>query len=57
LGGRYRHISEFTASLVYLESSRIARAVTQRNPITNKQKTKQNKTRKQTKRLNISKNF
>jgi hypothetical protein len=32
LGGRGRRISEFKASLVYRESSRIARA-TERNPL------------------------
>jgi hypothetical protein len=42
LGGRYRRISEFEASLVYRVSSRTARA-TQRNPVL-KNKTKQNKT-------------
>jgi hypothetical protein len=46
LGGRGRCISEFKASLVYRVSSRIARA-TQRNPVS-KNKTKQNKTNKQT---------
>jgi hypothetical protein len=46
LEGRGRQISHFEASLVYIESSRIARAI-QRNPVSkNKQtnKTKQNKT-------------
>jgi hypothetical protein len=41
-GGRDRQISEFEASLVYRVSSRTARA-TQRNPVSKKQKTKQNK--------------
>jgi hypothetical protein len=36
LGGRGRQISEFEASLVYRESSRIARAI-QRNPVSKKQ--------------------
>jgi hypothetical protein len=48
LGGRERWIPEFEASLVYKVSSRTARA-TQRNPVLkNKNKTKQNKTNKQT---------
>ena len=33
--GRDRQISEFKASLVYKESSRIARTVKQRNPLSN----------------------
>jgi hypothetical protein len=45
LGGRGRWISEFEASLVYRVSSRAARA-TQRNPVSKKTKTKQNKNRK-----------
>jgi hypothetical protein len=44
LGGRGRQISEFEVSLVYKVSSRTARA-TQRNPVSNKSKTKQNKTK------------
>jgi hypothetical protein len=48
LGGRYGWISEFEASLVYIVSSRTARA-TQRNPVlkkqTNKQTNNQNKTK------------
>jgi hypothetical protein len=49
LGGRGRQISEFEASLVYRVSSRTAR-VTQRNPVSKKQKnkTKQNKKPKKT---------
>jgi hypothetical protein len=43
LGGRGRWISEFEASLVYRVSSRTARA-TQRNPVSEKTKTK-NKTK------------
>jgi hypothetical protein len=43
LGGRGRQISEFEASLVYKVSSRTARAI-QRNPVSEKNKTKQNKT-------------
>jgi hypothetical protein len=39
LGGRGRQISEFEASLVYRVSSRTAR-VTQRNPVSEKQKQK-----------------
>jgi hypothetical protein len=42
LGGRGRLISEFKASLVYKVSSRTARAI-QRNPVSTKFKTKQNK--------------
>jgi hypothetical protein len=42
LGGRGRRISEFKASLVYRVSSRTVRA-TQRNPVSKKQKQKQNK--------------
>jgi hypothetical protein len=45
LGGRGRRISEFEASLVYKVSSRIARAI-QRNPVSKKNKTKQNKKQK-----------
>jgi hypothetical protein len=45
LGGRGRQISEFEASLVYRVSSRTARA-TQRNPVSGKKTTKQNKTKK-----------
>jgi hypothetical protein len=41
-GGRGRQISEFKASLVYKVSSRTARAI-QRNPVSEKNKTKQNK--------------
>ena len=44
-GGRGRQISEFEASLVYRVSSRTARAI-QRNPVSNNQKTKQNKKKK-----------
>jgi hypothetical protein len=44
-GGRGRQISEFEASLVYRVSSRTARAI-QRDPVSKKQKTKQNKTKK-----------
>jgi hypothetical protein len=44
LGGRGRQISEFEASLVYIVSSRTARA-TQRNPVS-KTKTKTNKRNK-----------
>jgi hypothetical protein len=47
LGGKDRWISEFEASLVYRVSSRTARAI-QRNPVS-KNKTKYNKTNKQTK--------
>jgi hypothetical protein len=46
LGGRGRRVSEFEASLVYRVSSRTARA-TQRNPVSEKQKTKKQKTNKQ----------
>jgi hypothetical protein len=42
LGGRGKWISEFQASLVYKTSSRTARA-TQRNYVSKKKKTKQNK--------------
>jgi hypothetical protein len=42
LGGGGRQISEFEASLVYRVSSRTARAM-QRNAVSKKQKTKQNK--------------
>jgi hypothetical protein len=45
LGGRGRWISEFEASLVYKVSSRTARA-TQRNPVSKKQTTKKNQTKK-----------
>jgi hypothetical protein len=48
LGGRGRWISEFEASLVYIVSSRTARA-TQRNPVskqTNKQTNKQKQANK-----------
>jgi hypothetical protein len=48
LGGRGRQISEFEVSLVYKVSSRTARA-TQRNPVSKKTKTKQNKTQNKTK--------
>ena len=48
MGGRGRRISEFEASLVYRVSSRTARA-TQRNPVSKKQKTKQNKKQNKTK--------
>jgi hypothetical protein len=41
LGSRGRRISEFSASLVYRVSSRIARA-TQRNPVLNKTKQSKN---------------
>jgi hypothetical protein len=51
LGGRGRQISEFKASLVYKVSSRTARAI-QKNPVSkNKNKTKQNKTKKMIKML------
>jgi hypothetical protein len=50
LGGRGRQISEFEASLVYRESSRIARG-TQRNPVSKKNKTKQNKIKQKKKTL------
>ena len=43
--GRGRWISEFEASLVYRVISRTARTE-QRNPVSKKQKTKQNKTKK-----------
>jgi hypothetical protein len=46
LGGRGRRISEFEVSLVYRVSSRTARA-TKRNPVLEKTKQKQNKTKKQ----------
>ena len=36
MGGRGRWISEFVASLVYRVTSRTARAVTQRNPVSKK---------------------
>jgi hypothetical protein len=42
LGGRDRRISEFEATLVYKVSSRTARAI-QRNPVSEKTKTKQTK--------------
>jgi hypothetical protein len=42
LGGRFRQISEFKASLVYKVSSRTARD-TERNPVSKKQKTKKEK--------------
>jgi hypothetical protein len=45
LGRQSRQISEFEASLVYRVSSRTARAI-QRNPVSNNQKTKQNKKKK-----------
>jgi hypothetical protein len=45
LGGRGRQISEFEASLVYKVSSRTARA-TQRNPVSEKPKTKKKKKRR-----------
>jgi ribosomal protein L13E len=48
LGGRGRWISEFEASLVYRVSSRTARAI-QTNSVLKNQKTKQNKTKPQTK--------
>jgi hypothetical protein len=44
LGGRGRQISELEASLVYKVSSRTARAI-QRNPVSKKQKTINNKTK------------
>jgi hypothetical protein len=44
LGGRGRRISEFETSQVYKVSSKTARAI-QRNPVSKKQKTKQNKTK------------
>jgi hypothetical protein len=40
LEGRGRQISEFEASLVYRVSSRTARAITQRNPISKKPRNK-----------------
>jgi hypothetical protein len=43
LGGRERRISEFKASLVYKVSSRTARVVTQRNPVSKNKKQKQKK--------------
>jgi hypothetical protein len=43
LGGRSRQISEFEVSLVYKVNSRTAKAVTQRNPVLIKTKTKQRK--------------
>jgi hypothetical protein len=46
LGGRSGQISEFKASLGYRVSFRTSRAI-QRNPVS-KNKTKQNKTNKQT---------
>jgi hypothetical protein len=53
LGGRGRWISEFKASLVYIVSSRTARAI-QRNPdLKNKPiNKKQNKTKNKKKRKN-----
>ena len=39
-GGKGRWISKFESNLVYKLCSRIARAVTERNPILKKQKTK-----------------
>jgi hypothetical protein len=45
LGGRGRRISEFEAILVYKVSSRTARAI-QRNPVSEKQKSKTNKKKK-----------
>jgi hypothetical protein len=42
LGGRGRRISEFEASLVYIVSSRAARAI-QRNPVSKNQKKKKKK--------------
>jgi hypothetical protein len=51
LRGRGRLISEFEASLVYKVSSRTARAI-QRNPVSKKQKTKQNKNKKQKQKEN-----
>jgi hypothetical protein len=49
LGGKGRRISEFEASLVYRVSSRTVRAATQRNPVSKKTKTKQNKKQNKTK--------
>jgi hypothetical protein len=49
LGSRGRQISEFKASLVYKVSSRKARAI-QRNPVSEKNKTKQKKNKKKTKK-------
>jgi hypothetical protein len=49
LGGRGWWISEFDASLVYKVSCRTARA-TQRNPVLNNQKTKQNKNKNKSKK-------
>jgi hypothetical protein len=48
LGDRGRRISEFKASLVYIVSSRIARA-TQRNPVSKRQKKKKNTHKRSTK--------
>jgi hypothetical protein len=49
LGGRGRQISEFKASLVYRVSSRKARDIQRKKPISKKQKQKQNpKSNKQT---------
>jgi hypothetical protein len=45
LGGRGRQISEFEASLVYIMSSRTARAI-QRNPVSKKTKKKKKKKKK-----------
>ena len=39
---RWQDLYESEANLVYKVSSRTARAVTQRNPVSKKQKTKQN---------------
>jgi hypothetical protein len=50
LGGRGRQISEFEASLVYIVSSRTARAV-QRNPVSKKQKPKTKQTNKNNKKI------
>ena len=50
---RQGELCEFKASLVYKESSRLARAVTQRNPISkskNKQKGKERKKEKKKER-------
>jgi hypothetical protein len=54
LGGKVRQISEFEASLVYIVSSRTARAA-QRNPVSKHYKTKQNKTKQNKTKQNKTK--
>jgi hypothetical protein len=54
-GGRGRQISEFEVSRVYKASSKAARAVTQRNPVTKQNKTKQNKTKQNKTKQNKTK--